>query len=148
MQQITSVLQNATQSVMQAKFQKSDSDAPESHWIVGQPAEMFNYKLLGMHKVASSFTCIVDAPDAKPGQAAKYFPPLPDSLRDMTWEKVRSMADEAHGEGPEGQDTQEKWWPEGFIWVGRLVDSASASVYMKQDGTGLWIHSNYDPLDW
>ena len=50
-----------------------DSDAPESHWVVGESSEMFNYKLLGVHKVSSGFTCIVNAPDAKPGQV-RCFP--------------------------------------------------------------------------
>jgi hypothetical protein len=136
-------------SGVQARFLKGDTDAPESHWVVGEAAEMFDYKLLGVHRVASGFTCIVNSPDAKPGQVEKFIPALDEAAQGLTWKDFADRASHAHGEeSKRDMEGQSEWWPPGFVWAGRLVDCASAAVYIKKDGTGLWIHSNYDPLDW
>lgn len=129
---------------MQARFIKGDSDAPESHWVVGESTEMFNYKLLGVHRVESGFSCIVDAPGAKAGQGAGALP----EVSGVSYSEFDSIAKEATATAEGGDGAQTAWWPKQLRWCGRLTDCASAAVYVRKDGKGMWIHSIYDPLDW
>ena len=78
-------------------------------------------------------------------QVRSYMPKIASGL---DWEKFSAMAKAEDVSIKSDFEVQNKWWPEQFVWSGRLVDCASAAVYMRKDGKGLWIHSNYDPLDW
>jgi hypothetical protein len=73
---------------------------------------------------------------------------MPKVSGSLDWGKFTQLAKDEHTSVKGEFEFQNRWWPEQFRWSGRLVDCASAAVYIRKDGKGLWIHSNYDPLDW
>jgi hypothetical protein len=136
--------------MVQARFLLGDSDDPECSWIIGQHGELFEYRLLGIHRVTSGFTSILHVPDALLGKRKELVGDLFTSLRSAVprneWEALRQGC-KGHLGGLEGQG-REAWMQMGveMLFAGHLEACSSASVYLKKDSEGLLLSSNYGAL--
>jgi hypothetical protein len=115
---------------VQAKFQLGDSDTPEGTWVAGEQGELFEYKLLGVHKVVSGWSAVLQcsSPDCSPA-----LPALPGSVK----VQLKDILYQAGGSTPvlPGQPV---------LFVGELVDCETAAVYLHKAGTSLLISSNHE----
>eukprot|EP00892_Ulva_mutabilis_P006353 jgi/Ulvmu1/408/UM001_0415.1 len=116
----------------QARFRLGDADDPESMWTVGAEGELFEYRFLGAHTVQSGCTAIIRS---TPQDAEAYaLPPLPDSVK----LELQDAISRSHTGIP--------YHNADVLFMGSLVDAASASVYVHKKGVSLMISSNHEGL--
>lgn len=115
---------------VQASFRYGDSDTPEGTWVAGEHGELFEYKLLGVHKVISGWSSVMHCPGSAHGSE---LPSIPDHAKAQLREALSSGADTAWrpSEGP-------------LLFAGELVDCETASVYLHREGSSLLISSNHE----
>ena len=125
----------------QAHFELGDSDDPESAWRAGKRKELFEYRLVGIHRVVSGHTCAVAAPA---GGAATSLQGLRSALHagagaGVSWKSFEQLQ-------RRGGDA---WWRgvhENMLFAGELADCASAAVYVAKDASSVMVSSNYDEM--
>lgn len=117
---------------LQGRFRLGDADDPESSWTVGEDGELFEYRFLGAHTIQSGCTAIIRA---TPHLAETHaLPPLPDSVKAELQEVIKqSHIDKPYQNGD-------------VLFLGSLVDAASASVYLHKQGKSLMISSSHEGL--
>lgn len=113
---------------MQAKFSLGDGDTPEGSWVVGKQGELFEYKLVGVHKVLSGFSAVLRCPDSTTTS-------LPD-IPKYEHEAIKGMMKKgASSQALSGGSV---------LFLGELVDCETAAVYIHKQGTSLMITSNHE----
>ena len=142
---------------MQGRFELTDSEDPECQWTFGQPGELFQYKLLGMHS-AASHTAILRVPDELARGSASEVDAFLKGLRAAApagaWEAFKARSERlglgvecVHrhmGHAAEGEHLTQRGVD--LLFAGGLVQCESVSVYKKKEGTGLLLLSSYDGL--
>lgn len=112
----------------QARFSLGDGDTPEGSWVVGKQGELFEYKLVGVHKVVSGFSAVLRCQEGASGS-------LPVFPEDEHTEIKAMMAKDTSGKALAGGPV---------LFLGELVDCESAAVYVHKQGTSLMITSNHE----
>lgn len=118
--------------LLQGRFKLGDADDPESTWTVGEDGELFEYRFLGAHTIHTGCTAIIRA--APEHVEAYTLPPLPDSVKQELQEVIKST----HMNKP--------YQNGDVLFLGSLVDAASASVYLHKQGKSLMISSSHEGL--
>jgi len=101
-------------------------------WTVGKEGELFEYRFLGAHTVQSGCTAIIRC---TPQDAEAYaLPPLPPAVKAA----LQDAISKSHSTTP--------YQNGDVLFMGSLVDAASASIYLHKQGESLMISSNHEGL--
>ena len=96
--------------------------------MVGDQGELFEYKLVGVHKVQSGFSTALRCQDG----ATRTLPAMPQGEQEVVKAMMKKGArDTALAGGC-------------VLFLGELVDCESAAVYLHKRGTSLLITSNHE----
>lgn len=113
---------------VQAKFSLGDGDTPEGSWVVGKQGELFEYKLVGVHKVQSGYSAVLRCRDG----TTSALPAIPEDEHEAIKCMMKKGASKQALAGG------------SVLFLGELVDCETASVYVHKKGTSLMITSNHE----
>ena len=92
-----------------------------SSWVIGQPAEIFEYSFAGHVRTQSGWVGAITQQSWEDLQ----------SSRDLSWETLQTAAANADG-GLRGSSPGQP-----FLFVGQILEAASAAVYERRQGEAL-----------
>lgn len=99
---------------------------------MGDDGELFEYRFLGAITIQSGCAAILRA---TPQDAETHaLPPLPESVKSELQQAIKAVhVEQAYQKGD-------------VLFLGSLVDAASASVYIHKQGKSLMISSSHEGL--